>query len=125
MGQVISLTSSGNLVRHEFKLEANGSFRRRLFYFLTYRLASKKTDYGWKFGLPVNSNNLSDEWGPSNFDKRHYFYGIFNILPFRNRNIRLASTLHFTSPYPYTITTGRDDNKDTVFNDRPDGVPRK
>lgn len=28
------------------------------------------------------------------------------------------------SPLPYTLTTGRDDNLDTVFNDRPGGIPR-
>ena len=33
-------------------------------------------------------------------------------------------TFRIASPYPYTITTGFDDNRDTVFNDRPVGVPR-
>jgi hypothetical protein len=28
------------------------------------------------------------------------------------------------SALPYTITTGKDDNGDGVFNDRPDGIPR-
>ena len=124
MGQVISLNSSGNLVRHEFELEANGNFRQSFFYFLTYKLASEKTDYGWKFGLPASSNNLSDEWGFSNVDQRHYFYSFFSLSPFKNKHIRFTPTFHFTSPMPYTITTGRDNNEDTVFNDRPVGVPR-
>ena len=124
LGQVVSLSSSGNLVRHEFRLEASGSFKRRFFYFLNYMLASERADYGWKFGLPVNSNDLKDEWGFSNFDQRHYVYSIFTIIPFKNRNIRFVPTLRMSSAYPYTITTGKDDNQDAVFNDRPEGVPR-
>ena len=31
---------------------------------------------------------------------------------------------HTNSPLPYTITTGLDDNGDTIFNDRPNGISR-
>jgi hypothetical protein len=53
-----------------------------------------------------------------------YFLSFYNLL------IRSGiSYRHFTKEYPrsgtrYTITTGRDDNGDTVFNDRPGGVAR-
>ena len=38
--------------------------------------------------------------------------------------IRAAINVQASSATPYTITTGRDDNGDTVFNDRPAGVGR-
>ena len=123
-GRITTLESSGKLIRHELKLEANGHFKRSFFYFLTYKLASEKNDYGSMFELPVNSNDLKDEWGFSNLDQRHYFYSFFSLLPFKNKNIRLTPTFKLTSPDPYTITTGLDNNGDAVFNDRPRGAPR-
>jgi hypothetical protein len=44
-------------------------------------------------------------------------------LPLKKR-FRLGTSLRMTSGTPYNITTGRDDNGDTVSNDRPVGVTR-
>ena len=38
------------------------------------------------------------------------------------KNIRLGVTATARTGSPYNVTTGRDDNGDTVFNDRPSGV---
>ena len=40
------------------------------------------------------------------------------------KNLRLALSSAARAGAPYTITTGRDDNGDAVFNDRPAGVGR-
>jgi hypothetical protein len=40
------------------------------------------------------------------------------------KTLRLGVSTTARSGAPYTITTGRDDNGDTVFNDRPAGVAR-
>src|SRR5262249_3009975 len=62
------------------------------------------------------------ERGPSLQDARHRF----NILT----NFKLTKSLSFSSIFnassakPYNITTGFDDNHDTVSNDRPAGVGR-
>jgi hypothetical protein len=40
------------------------------------------------------------------------------------KGLKLATTLNSSSGLPYTITTGFDDNQDTVSNDRPAGVGR-
>ena len=44
-------------------------------------------------------------------------------LPLKGR-FRLGTSLRVQSALPYNITTGRDDNGDTVSNDRPAGVTR-
>ena len=44
-------------------------------------------------------------------------------LPLKGR-FRLGTSLRVLSALPYNITTGHDDNGDTVSNDRPDGVAR-
>ena len=72
--------------------------------------------------LPSNSVNPNLDWGPSRQDIRHrlqiqtqapLFFGIRG-----NANLTIASGV------PYNMTTGRDDNDDGVFNDRPVGVGR-
>jgi hypothetical protein len=40
------------------------------------------------------------------------------------RKLTLGTAFRVQSPLPYNITTGRDDNRDTVSNDRPAGVTR-
>jgi hypothetical protein len=44
-------------------------------------------------------------------------------MPLRKR-FRMGTSLRAQSPLPYNITTGRDDNGDTVSNDRPSGGSR-
>ena len=40
------------------------------------------------------------------------------------KGLRLGALSHFNTAAPYNITTGRDDNMDSVSNDRPPGVGR-
>ena len=53
---------------------------------------------------------------------RHRFMSIFNT-PLHGR-FRLGTSLRVQSALPYNITTGHDDNGDTVSNDRPAGITR-
>ena len=40
------------------------------------------------------------------------------------RNLNAQFNVNASTGTPYTITTGRDDNGDLIFNDRPSGVGR-
>src|SRR5690606_27710953 len=62
------------------------------------------------------------DWGPSAQDIRHRLFIMVNTPIVYG--IRAGLNMQVTSARPYTITTGRDDNGDTVFNDRPEGVGR-
>jgi hypothetical protein len=73
------------------------------------------------FAIPV-STDLDDEWGPSNFDRRHNAHVTVTSSALRNFTARL--TVGGSSAPPLTIRTGIDDNGDLVFNDRPAGVGR-
>src|SRR5262245_16195260 len=53
---------------------------------------------------------------------RHRVGGSFSTQPMRNLNLSL--NLRAQSGTPYNLTTGRDDNGDGLFNDRPAGVER-
>jgi len=71
---------------------------------------------------PVNSRNPDAEWGPSLNDRRHVLaVNGWIQLPWR---IELVPVFFVSSGQPLNVTTGRDDNGDTIFNDRPAGFAR-
>jgi hypothetical protein len=74
------------------------------------------------FSLPASGSPLG-EWGEVPGEIRHHRVNIgINSQALRNLNANL--NLNATTGSPYTITTGRDDNGDLVFNDRPAGTGR-
>ena len=72
--------------------------------------------------LPANSNNPDLDWGPSGLDIRHRLFFMLNTPLLQG--VRMSMQAQYSSAPPYTITTGVDDNGDTVFNDRPVGIGR-
>jgi hypothetical protein len=116
------LESSGSLSRHSLELYGRGVLFRRIQINGRYILSKAIDDFDGAFGLPMNNYNLNLERGASNRDQRHYFTANLDYSPFRDFTIYPSITIG--SPTPYTITTGNDDNNDTVFNDRPAGVPK-
>jgi hypothetical protein len=65
---------------------------------------------------------LTGEWSRAEFDERHRF----NLLGAIEAGdwFNLGLTLTLAAGRPYNLTTGRDDNRDSVANDRPAGTPR-
>ncbi len=87
-----------------------------------YMFSRTTDDAGDLFDLPANNRDLRLERGRSSFDKQHRFNfaGILD-LPYQ---LRVGSILTLASGAPFNITTGFDDNADSVVNDRPVGVTR-
>ena len=94
----------------------------RTFLFVNYTLAQAENDTDGGFSLPVNSFDASAEWGPTQTDVRHRVSSMFNMNLWKG--FKIAANLNGDSAPPYNITTGHDDNNDTVSNDRPTGVGR-
>jgi hypothetical protein len=122
----------GNVTQVESTAQARGDSinaglnlnipNRRTALFANYTWLHQRNDADGPFSLPANSYNLAGEWGPVAGVPHHVFSGMINTA-FR-RNIRVGFTAAARSGVPYNVTTGRDDNGDTVFNDRPAGVTR-
>jgi hypothetical protein len=100
-----------------------------------YRLAERRTfinvNYTWSrvrnhadnpLSLPADSRDPDAEWGPAAQDVRHRFNATVNIGVLLGVRANVSGTAQ--SAAPYNITTGRDDNRDGVSNDRPTGVGR-
>jgi hypothetical protein len=106
-------------------LSVNLNFARpqqRLFIAANYTLSRSRNETDSPFSLPANSYDLAAERGPAAGDARHRFMSIANV-PLAGR-FRLGTSVRLQSALPYNITTGRDDNGDTISNDRPAGVTR-
>ncbi len=71
---------------------------------------------------PVDSRRADDELGPSLNDRRHVL--AVNGLVHIPHIMDLAPVLFLSSGQPLNVTTGRDDNGDTIVNDRPAGYAR-
>ncbi|HEX5110905.1 MAG TPA: TonB-dependent receptor [Vicinamibacterales bacterium] len=83
---------------------------------------SSDSTSGGSIPLPSDSSNPDLDWGPMNQDIRHQLQlGGMVRLPWQ---LRLQSQLTVRSAPAYNETTGFDDNKDGVVNDRPAGVGR-
>ena len=96
--------------------------RRRLDFLSQYRLGRTEDDTSGYSSPPADNYNYRGEWGRSDFDRRHRFNfaGTYQ-LPW---GFRLGGIVNWWSGIPFNITTGFDDNHDTVANDRPPGVSR-
>lgn len=87
-----------------------------------YQYANSRNFADSPLALPADSTNPDADWGPSATDIRHRVFFMFNTpLVF---GMRAGLQGQYSSAQPYTVTTGTDNNGDTVFNDRPAGVGR-
>lgn len=121
-GRIIQLESSAFFVRNSLKIGFNTTPSKTTFLSIDYRLAKSISDADGYFSLPSDNYNLRLDHSASSNDQRHRFYGSFGwSLP---QGFRFSTIFYANSPTPYTITTGKDENGDTIFNDRPNGVFR-
>jgi hypothetical protein len=95
---------------------------RRTLLFANYSWIRQHNDSDGPFSLPADNYDLSGEWGPAAGVPRHSFSSIVNTSLVKN--IRFGVTATARTGTPYNVTSGRDDNGDTVFNDRPAGLRR-
>lgn len=120
-GVIQLLESSGITQEQSFELKINGYYKG-VNLFANYELSKLTDDFSSPLSLPMDNYNLRLERGLSNLDQRHKFNFTFNFNLFKKINI--SPSFKLESGFPYTITTGMDNNGDTVFNDRPQAIAR-
>jgi hypothetical protein len=123
IGTVTQIESTGRM--QSDRLTVNANYRmpeRNVSFNLGYTLSQAKNHANNATSLPANSRDPDADWGPSSQDIRHRLFSTVNYtFPL---GIRASIMNQFSSAPPYTITTGSDDNRDGVSNDRPAGVGR-
>ncbi|MDX2032221.1 MAG: carboxypeptidase regulatory-like domain-containing protein [Blastocatellia bacterium] len=107
---------------HSVNVTYRGGIGRRFKGMAQYTWSRSWDDATGTFSLPADNFNLRPEWGRSDFDQRHRFSLVGTLdLPW---NTRIGTFVTLASGIPFDITTGRDNNGDTLANDRPAGISR-
>jgi len=96
-------------------------WKRNLGIYGSYNFRNMKNNTDGAFTIPASSD-LGAEWGPGGEDIRNR--GSISLNSSMIRNLSMSWSYSSTGARPLTIRTGRDDNGDSVFNDRPAGVGR-
>jgi hypothetical protein len=122
-GNVTRVESSATSTSHRFSAHLMpGMIRSGFFWSVMYAYSRTLTDTAGALSLPADNNDLRGEWGPAPNDLRHFFSGMLNRQLFKGLSAGVMFSAN--SAPPYNVTTGFDDNLDTVSNDRPAGVSR-
>lgn len=121
-GRITQVESTAFFAQNSLNIEFNGSIRRNLSFTSNYTFSKTISDNNGIFGLPSDNYNLQADRSVSNLDRRHRLYA--SMFWRIRKGLNFSTNLTAASPLPYTITTGFDNNSDTIFNDRPFGARR-
>ena len=123
IGDIYQYESSGRFDQNQMFIGFNNRFNRIISFSANYSLSKSQNDTDGQGGgmFPVNSYDLTGEYGRAGFDVRHRFnfFGTIN-LPWQ---VSLNPLITATSGRPFNITTGQDTNLDRLFTERPSLAP--
>ncbi|HVG19498.1 MAG TPA: TonB-dependent receptor [Blastocatellia bacterium] len=116
-GPILQFESTGLSTRHEMRVNVRTGFSRTFSMFANYTLASTRSSTDGAYTNPADPYDLSNEFGRAAGDARHaIFIGGSLSLPW---GLRVNPFINARSGTPFNITTGRDNNRDNQFTDRP------
>ncbi len=122
IGILRQVESTAHSQAHALELMLRGKISRFFNGTIQYTLGRAYNNTGGINSRPANNYDLTGEWSRADFDERHRFNLLGTIKA--GEWFNLGMTLALVSGRPYSLTTGRDDNRDNLANDRPAGVPR-
>ena len=109
--------STGRSSQRELMLGLRGDISATFTLHGNYRLGTRKSDTDGPWTAPANSLDLSTEYGYAADDQRHQFEAGLGVkLP---GDVLIDSSASIASGRPFNITTGRDNDGNTLFADRP------
>jgi len=123
VGNITNIESSAYTSIHRLMVGVGpAKFVNGFFWNVNYLYMRSTNEADSPYSLPSNNYNLRADRGPSASDFHHLISGFINKR--LKKGFGASAIIQATSALPYNITTGRDDNGDTVINDRPAGIAR-
>lgn len=117
LGNVYQFESSGILNQNQLLVNANTRFNPNFSIFANYTYGRANSNADGAGSFPADNYDLTSEYGRSSLDVRHrFFLGGSISAPW---GIRLNPLIFASTGAPFNITTGLDNNGDTLFTDRP------
>jgi hypothetical protein len=114
---VLLFESSGRAEGHVLYIGINQNANKYFTVNAGYINFDFRTDADNAFALPQSSYDLRSEWARPIWQIRHRVFLITTAN--LSSTMRLSASLNVSSGVPFNITTGRDNNGDGNFNDRP------
>ena len=114
--------SSGHSRFNGFYLHAKKRFNNRFSFDAAYTISKTMNDTDDINFRPRDSRDPNAEWGPSMNDRRHVL-ALSGVVQ-APLKLEVLPILFLSSGQPFNVTTGNDDNGDTIYNDRPAGYLR-
>lgn len=118
VGDIYQYESSGKFRQNNFSLGFNSRLNPRISLSGNYTLSKTTNDTDGGGGFPVNSYDLTGEYGRGSGDVRHRF-NLFGTVTSPWWNLIFSPFVTATTGGPFNITTGRDTNLDRIANERP------
>jgi len=114
---ILQFESSGGVKGQTLFVGVNQSSGKHFNVFSGYLWFDFQTNADFPFLLPQSSYDLRGEWARPMWQARHRAFLVALVnLPWK---LSSSSEFNLNSGLPYNITTGRDNNGDGNFNDRP------
>jgi hypothetical protein len=124
VGEIYQYESTGSFNQEQIFVNVNSRFSKAISFVASYNWgkANNNTDGQGSTLFPVNSYDLSGEYGRASGDQHHRFtaFGTFN-LPWWG--ISLNPFVNAGTGRPFNIITGQDINGDDLFTERPSFAP--
>ena len=118
IGPVYAFESGSTQTTHQWQVGLQNRFLRYVSFNANYTYARATSNTGGPNAFPANTYDLTSEVGPTNFEIRHRF--VFNgTITVPKISLILNPIILANSGRPFNITTGRDNNGDGLFMDRP------
>jgi hypothetical protein len=123
VGNITNIESSGYTSAHRLMVSVGpAAFINGFFWSVNYLHMKSTNEADSPFSLPSNNYNLRADRGPSAADFHHLVSAFVNKR--LTKGFGASAIIQASSALPYNITTGFDNNGDTVINDRPAGIGR-
>jgi hypothetical protein len=118
IGPVYAYESGAVQTVHQWQVGIQNRFLRYINFSANYTIAKATNNTGGSQSFPANSYDLTSEMGPTNFEIRHRFV-FTGTITVPKLKLLLNPIILANSGRPFNITTGRDNNGDGLFTDRP------
>jgi hypothetical protein len=116
-GNIFEYESSGGFDQNQLLVNFVYRASKRMSFWSTYTFSKAKSDTDGPDSFPANSYDLRADYGRSSLDVHHSIYwgGWIRL----KGNIDFIPLVLWRSGLPFNITTGIDNNGDSLFTDRP------
>lgn len=115
-GNIFEYESNGRLIGNGLSLSLNGNLKK-LSFWGGYNLSKARNRDSGTSGSPFDAYDFTNEWARTPYGVLNFLYGGGNYQG--PHGFSINTFMIASSGSTFNITTGRDTNGDTIFNERP------